>query len=144
MTYCYNYRSVLDTTRSIEVHSWIRPRAKWTPQFTNPNQTHHDHRHSLGRNYIYTAPFGITLTTWTTLSFIDVYTLKEAKLLKEYSIEFLFIISNSDLTEVSLKVGGKSSLELVHSTSVLQALIIQPILLNKIIFITWCMVDCID
>ena len=61
--------------------------------------------------------------------------------MKEYSIEFLFIISNSDLTEASLKVGGKSSLELVHSTSVLQGVITRPILLNEIIFITLCMVD---
>ena len=56
--------------------------------------------------------------------------------MKEYSIEFLFIISNSDLTEASLKVGGKSSLELVHSTSVLQGVITRPMLLNEIIFIT--------
>ena len=53
--------------------------------------------------------------------------------MKEYSIEILFIISNS---EASLKVGGKSSLELVHSTSVLQGVITRPILLNEIIFIT--------
>ena len=71
-----------------------------------------------------------------TLSFIDTYTLKGAELLKEYSIEFLFIISNSDLMEASLKVGGNSSLELVHSPSVLQGVITRPILLNEIIFIT--------
>ena len=61
--------------------------------------------------------------------------------MKEYSIEFLFIISNSDLMEASLKVGGRPSLELVHSTSVLQGVITQPILFNLIIFITCFMID---